>query len=102
MNTRMKGSLILVFLAAAYGAGCSESDAFGPESSLGYGIQVNPSVVNPGDLAYIGISVGLTFGAERADVLIRGFCAENVEVYRGKDLVATLPSPATCPDSVYA
>jgi hypothetical protein len=34
-------------------------------------------------------------------VQLRGYCAENVEVFRGTELVATLPSPASCPDSVY-
>jgi hypothetical protein len=95
----MKDNWILLVAAVVAGAGCSDSDAFGPESSLRYELSVAPAVAGPGSTVHIGISISLTSVGETARVQMRGYCAENVEVFR--ELVATLPDPARCPDSVY-
>lgn len=55
--------------------------------------------VAPGDTLLIGHAV-IDTSHTHADILIRPICAVNLEILRNGELIGTLPSEPTCPDSV--
>jgi hypothetical protein len=57
--------------------------------------------VNRGDTVTVHVELTDSTTVGGSTVTVRAICAENVAIRRGGAVVATLPSPATCPDSVY-
>ena len=88
---------------------CSSST--GPPSPLLYSVRLYHGsfshVTGPATSAvsgdtlsiYVDLTDSTTVGGTPATV--RGTCAKNVTISRGSTVAATLPSPVTCPDSVY-
>jgi hypothetical protein len=69
------------------------------EPPVSYHLEVAPTVGSPGDTVQITVGVRLMVGVDTAPVRVRGYCAENVDILRGGEVVATLPPSASCPDS---
>ena len=94
---------LLLVVGVLIASGCTESDPFNPASSIEYQVDVFVRATTITHGIQVGFRIEIRRSAEAtvARVRVRARCAENVAVLSGSDLVATLPSPATCPDSVY-
>ncbi len=92
-------------LALALLLGCS--DPAGPSPLLyrmpvlEFGTSVPVTAASPGDSLWLGISLEDSTSSAGSIVTIRATCATNITVLRGATVVTTVPTPATCPDSVY-
>jgi len=103
----MKRACLL--LAMAVLAACSDSTS--APTTLHYGMDLyrGPSwaptgfatVVNRGDTVTVHIELVDSTTVVGSSTTVRAVCAENVSIRRNNVVAATLPSPATCPDSAY-
>ena len=92
MNRGYLPVALVLFCATA----CSESQRLA-EPAVSYSLNVTPAAASPGDTVRIVISVGLMAGVDT--VRVRGHCAENVQILSGREVVASVPLSASCPDS---
>jgi len=101
VRTAMLGLVMVV-------AGCSTST--GVQSSLTASLQVmrgppwrlgdSTATAAPGDTLTLVVALADSTSISGTIVKVRAACATNVEVLQGTSTIATLPSPATCTDSV--
>ena len=102
--TRLSVIALLVLIC-----GCSDTTA--PPSALLYRLDLwkgpawmitGPATsVSRGDTVAVQIELTDSTTVGGTPVVVRGICARNITISRGGTQAATLPSPVTCPDSVY-
>jgi len=100
----------LLLIAAFLTVGCSDSTS-APPSPIHYQLSVyhgpgwNPTGIatsaNRGDTINVLVSLSDSITPGGSPATVRAICAQNLIIRHGSAVVASLPTPVTCPDSTY-